>query len=157
MIIVKTESGQRVMKDRSVVLTPRQRSAFILVDGKRTLEDVLLATAAMGVSREDVQYLFELGLITDAAPAQTAAETATAVANAVAVKDHKERSAQQRYQDAYPIATRLTAALGLRGFRLNLAVEAAGNYEQLLELAPKIRDAVGAEKYTPLDDALNDR
>lgn len=157
MIVVKTETGHRVMKDRSVVLTPRQRSAFILFDGKRTLDQVLAATAPMGVTREDVQHLFEMNLITDAAPAETAAEVAAEAIHAEEVKQHKERSPQQRYQDAYPIATRLTAGLGLRGFRLNLAVEAAGNYEQLAELAPKIREAVGPEKYAPLDDALNDR
>ena len=40
-----------------------------------------------------------------------------------------------------PIATQLTAALGLRGFRLNLAVEGATSYEQLAaQLAPKIRE-----------------
>ena len=66
-----------------------------------------------------------------------------------------DRSAQQRYQDAYPVATQLTASLGLRGFRLNLAVEGAGSFEKLLELAPKIRDAVGPEKYASLDKALN--
>ncbi len=157
MVIVKTEVGHRVMKDRSVPLTPRQRSAFILFDGKRSLDDVLAATAPMGVAREDIQHLFEMGLISDAAPAQTAAEEAVVASEAQAVRDHKERSPQQRYQDAYPIATRLTAGLGLRGFRLNLAVEAAGNYEQLAELAPKIREAVGPEKYAPLEDALNDR
>jgi hypothetical protein len=92
-----------------------------------------------------------------ATPAKTAAEAAAHEAKAEGVKQHKERSSQQRYQDAYPIATRLTASLGLRGFRLNLAVEAAGNYEQLGQLAPKIREAVGQEKYAPLEDALNDR
>ena len=56
---------------------------------------------------------------------------------------------------AYPIATRLTAALGLRGFWLNLAVEAAGELDKLTELAPRIRDAVGAEKCKDLDGALN--
>jgi len=35
----------------------------------------------------------------------------------------------ERYAEAYPIATQLTADLGLRGFRLNLAVEAALDYE----------------------------
>jgi hypothetical protein len=45
----------------------------------------------------------------------------------------------------------------LRGFRLNLAVEGATNYEQLVAVAPKIRDAVGPDKFKPLDDALNDR
>ncbi len=64
------------------------------------------------------------------------------------------RTAQQRYQDAYPVVTKLTASLGLRGFRLNLAVEAATTYEQLAALAPKIRAAVGDEKAAALENAL---
>ena len=157
MLMVKTEEGHRVMKDRSVPLTPRQRSAFILFDGKRTMEDVLKATASTGVCREDLDKLVELGLLTDGAPRETAAENAAAEAAVAAVAHHKHRTPQERYAEAYPIATRLTASLGLRGFRLNLAVEGATSYEQLLQVAPRIRDAVGPEKYRPLEDALNDR
>lgn len=157
MLIVKTDAGHQVIKDRSVALTPRQRSALIMMDGKRTLEQVLAATASTGVTREDFDKLLELGLISDAAPQQTAAAQATVRARADAVAQHKQRTPQERYAEAYPIATRLTAALGLRGFRLNLAVEGAVTYEQLLEIAPRIREAVGAQRYAPLDDALNDR
>jgi hypothetical protein len=60
----------------------------------------------------------------------------------------------ERYQQAYPLAVKLVAGLGLRGFRLNLAVEAAGSYEQLLELFPKIQDAVGAREAKALEAAL---
>ena len=157
MHIVKTDAGHQVMKDRSVPLTPRQRAAFILVDGKRTVEQLLAATAPAGVTREDVEKLFELGLVIDPTPQETAAEETAAKAQAEAVEHHKHRTPQERYAEAYPIATQLTASLGLRGFRLNLAVEAATNYEQLLEVAPKIKDAVGPDKYRPLDNALNDR
>ncbi|MBC5766167.1 hypothetical protein [Ramlibacter albus] len=156
MLVAKTEAGQRVLKDRSVALTPRQRSALILFDGKRTVEDVLAATAAAGVTREDTDKLLELGLIADVAPDRTRAEAAAAVAQQEAVERHKHRTPQERYAEAYPIATALTAGLGLRGFRLNLAVEAATSYEDLLAVAPKIRDAVGDEKFRPLDNALND-
>ena len=45
-----------------------------------------------------------------------------------------QEEGRRRYQSAYPLATKLTASLGLRGFRLNLAVEAAGSYEELLEV-----------------------
>lgn len=155
MSIAKTEAGLQVMKDRSVPLTPRQRSVFILIDGKRSMQELLAASAAIGASQEDIEHLFALGLITDSAP--PAAPAAPAAAQEEASKEHHARTPAQRYQEAYPIATRLTAALGLRGFRLNLAVEAAGNHEQLLELAPRIKEAVGAEKYLPLDRALNNR
>lgn len=157
MLIVKTDLGHQVMKDRSVALTPRQRAAFILFDGHRTLDQVMKATQPVGVTKEDVDKLFELGLVIDAKPEETKAEEAAAQAEAEAVEHHKHRTPQERYAEAYPIATALTAGLGLRGFRLNLAVEAATNYEQLLEVAPRIREAVGPEKYKPLDNALNDR
>ena len=160
MLIAKTELGNRVMKDRSVPLTPRQRAAFILFDGKRTLDQVMAATKPVGVVKEDVDKLFELGLLedntSDQMAAQDAAQAAVAEAHAQAAADHKQRTPQERYAEAYPIATALTAQLGLRGFRLNLAVEAAGNYEELLAVAPKIRDAVGPEKFKPLDNALSD-
>lgn len=157
MLIAKTAAGQQVLKDRSVALTPRQRSALILCDGKRTLAELLAATAAAGVTRDDVDKLIELGLVADAAPAETAAELAAVQAEAAAVEQHKHRTPQERYAEAYPIASKLTSGLGLRGFRLNLAVEGATTYEQLLEVAPRIREAVGPDKYRPLDNALNDR
>jgi hypothetical protein len=60
MIPAKTAAGQQVLKDRSVQLTQRQRAALILIDGKRTLAEVLQAA---GVTRADVYPLFELGLV----------------------------------------------------------------------------------------------
>jgi hypothetical protein len=156
MLIVKTELGHRVMKDRSVVLTPRQRAAFILFDGKRTLDQVMKATQPVGVTKDDVDKLFELGLVEDATTEEIAAQEAAEKAKEEALEQHKHRTPQERYAEAYPIATALTAQLGLFGFRLNLAVEAASNYEELLALAPKIKDAVGPEKFRPLDNALND-
>jgi superfamily II DNA or RNA helicase len=155
MLIVKTDLGHQVIKDRSVPLTPRQRSALIMVDGHRTVDQLL--QSAGGVTREDIDKLLELALVVDARPEQTRAEEAAARARAEAVEHHKHRTPQERYAEAYPIATALTAGLGLRGFRLNLAVEAATTYEQLLEIAPKIREAVGPDKFRPLDNALNDR
>jgi hypothetical protein len=63
-------------------------------------------------------------------------------------------SAAERYLAAKPIATELTASLGLRGFRLNLAVEAASGYDELLALLPKIQGAVGPNACQRLEDAL---
>lgn len=160
MVLIKTETGLQVLKDRSVALTPRQRSAFIMFDGKRTVDEVLSATQAMGIVRSDVDRLLEFGLLRarsadGGAPGQAAGQAAQPEEPADAALAVSGRTPQQRYQEAYPIATRLTAQLGLRGFRLNLAVEAVSNYEQLLALAPKLREAVGEERYAELDRALN--
>lgn len=156
MNLVKTESGLQVMKDRSVALSQRQRSAFILFDGKRSTDDVLAATAAMGVKREDVEQLLALGLLADRRDPQAAQHADTVPAGLMELPEKPSRLPQQRYAEAYPIAIQLTSAMGLRGFRLNLAVEGAGSYEQLLAVAPRIREAVGSEKFLPLALALHD-
>lgn len=166
MILLKTEAGQRIFKDRSIRLTPRQRSAFILCDGQRSVDEVL--ASGMGLAREDIDQMIELGLLGTGETATTAARPVAPVAAAPeaqafslpaapaasAAPVEAQRSAQQRYQDAYPVATQLTGALGLRGFRLNLAVEGTGSYEELVALAPKIRAAVGPDKAEMLDRAL---
>jgi len=177
MILVKTQAGQDALKDRHGSLSSRQRSAFILFDGKRTLGDVLTATAAMGITQDDVQSMIALGLLEPApgqapskpspaaaAPAASPAPSAAAPVAAATdlgtvaspIVEGSGRSPKERYQAAYPIATELTASLGLRGFRLNLAVEGTGSFEDLAALAPKIRAAVGDAKFARLDKALFD-
>jgi len=178
MILVKTEAGHQALKDRSVRLSPRQRSAFILFDGKRSVSEVL--DAGMGIGREDIEQMLGLGLLGQVGSPANAANAATvavsedvpmparevprtslhsvapAQASVASPQSAAPRSSQQRYKDAYPIATQLTGTLGLKGFRLNLAVEGTSNYEELLSLVPKIRAAVSPEKMQALDRALND-
>ena len=154
MHLVKTEAGQKVFKDRSVQLSPRQRSAFIIFDGKRTVDDVLAATAGFGLVRADIDQMVDLGLLAEVTsvvePAVTASEKAIEPVGGMV----ELGEAQLRYSRAYPLATKLTASMGLRGFRLNLAVEAAGSYSQLVALFPKIREAAGTEKSSQLERAL---
>ena len=182
MVLVKTQAGQEALKDRHGGLTSRQRSAFILFDGKRSTGEVLAATAAMGITQDDVQAMIAQGLLeplssSGAGAAVAAAAAAKGTGQAVAAANNAASSAsstsyeatvameavqgsgrsdQQRYTDAYPIATELTAGLGLRGFRLNLAVEGAGSFSDLAALAPKIREAVGDAKFARFDKALFD-
>ena len=159
MVFVKTQAGQEALKDRHGGLSSRQRSAFILFDGKRTLSEVLAATAAMGITQDDVQTMIAQGLPAPAGGASlppAADQGRGGVTPPVAESSSSEtaRPSQQRYKDAYPVAAAMTATLGLRGFRLNLAVESASSFEDLAALAPKIKEAVGEEKYEPLRKAL---
>ncbi len=146
MRLAKTDAGQQALKERHGVLSARQRTAFILFDGKRATAEVLAATAAMGITHSDVEAMLEQGLLAPAAD--------SAAVEAPSGRLGSGRSDQARYQAAYPIAIEITAALGLRGFRLNLAVEGAGGYEALAALAPKIREAVGAAPFARLEHAL---
>ena len=74
MILAKSPTGQQVIRDRSVPLTPRQRSALVLFDGRRSLEEVMQLAGATGVTLDDVRKLVELGLVmeVDGLPTQPA-------------------------------------------------------------------------------------
>ncbi len=146
MKLVKTSVGQQALKDRSAALTPRQRTAFILFDGTRSTAHVLAATEGIGLTMADVDCLVGMGLLTqalDEVPIPPPLEP-----------DGPALTGAERYSRAYPIAAQLTSGLGLRGYRLNLAVEGAADDVQLLALLPKIQDAVGIEKCRALEQAL---
>lgn len=162
MIYSKTQSGQSALQNRGLALLPRQRSVFIMFDGKRDLATVMQATAGLGVTTDDVNHLVSLGLLVKndgsgdvAQPSSPPVSVQQTSAELSQTPDGQPTaSAQAHYLKAYPIATRLTAGLGLRGFRLNLAVEAAGDLDKLKELAPRIREAVGPVKFLELENAL---
>jgi hypothetical protein len=148
MYYVKTEVGQQALKSHDRSLSPKQRTAFILFDGKRSVQDVLRSVAGMGVVQTDIDDLVARGFLATA--------NGSNYDDTVKLVTQPTLTSVERYQKAYPLATQLTASLGLRGFRLNLAVETADSYEKLLELAPKIRAAVGDDKFKPLGLALSD-
>jgi hypothetical protein len=143
MTLAKTEAGVRMLKDRTSGLSPRQRAALILFDGQRSLDDVLAATSPGGVTAADIQRLVEMGLV------------AEPPAEAQAFSDSGPGGLERdRYLQAYAIATALTGELGGKWGNLNLAVEAADNLEELEELAPRIRSAVGPLKFARLEAVL---
>ena len=184
MIYIKTERGRTALQSRSSILAARHRAAFIMFDGKRSDEDVLQATSGFGFTMVDVEQMLGLGLIevaldqtggrsdsslsqypnSSVLPSQSASSPLSAAwpasmpagSQGVTLPPAGTPSldAQAHFLKAWPIATRLTANLGLRGFRLNLAVESAGDLVKLKELAPRIKDAVGSEKFRELEVAL---
>lgn len=156
MKLIKTETGQQAFKARSPLFSARQRTAFIMFDGNKTVEQLVAAAAGLGLTQEDVDHMVEQNFL---APAPGEAFLAEARAQQVAaeqtvVDSFKAHSAQDRYKEAKPLATKLTASLGLRGFRLNLAVESAGGFDELLALLPKIKDAAGASACAELERTL---
>ena len=165
MIYTKSETGLHAIKDRHAVdITRAQRSALILFDGKRSLREVLDATASLGVTASDVEVLVASGLLQPSAAVPGAArfegsaaasQTAARPDDAAAPLSEEERV--RRYRVAYPLATQLTAKLGLKGFTLNLAVESAQGFDGLVELLPRLRGALGDEGVRPLQAVLQGR
>lgn len=161
MKYIKTEAGQAAFKARSPLFSTRQRSTFILFDGNKEVEQVLVSTAGMGVAMADVEYMLAQGFIAPVPGSAAAAIATVAAADGTqwtstegAIGDRNDRSEQDRYKDAKPLATQLTAKLGLRGFMLNMAVESADGYQGLLVLLPKIQDAAGTKACRELERAL---
>lgn len=150
MTYLKTEAGQQALKTRSSLLSARQRSAFILFDGLRSSAEVLALTAGLGVTQGDLDHLLQQGFLLPV-PDPVADSGADAAASS-----GSRRTPQERYSAAMPLATQLTASLGLRGFLLNLAVAATSGHEELLALLPKIQAAVGVAACVELERALND-
>jgi hypothetical protein len=165
MRLLKTELGQTAFKERSPLFSVRQRAMFILFDGKKSAADILSATAGMGATAEDVDALLAQGFLAQVAepppsaapvpaPAVKASEPGAGTDTIDGTQYADNRTEQQIYQDAKPLATKLTAGLGLRGFRLNLAVESAAGVPELLALLPKIQEAVGTKACRELERAL---
>lgn len=152
----KTEAGRQSYKEHNNALTGRQRSAFILMDGLKDDSVILKALAPTGLSSEDIQHLLDIGLIEPNESAQNSALVGASYAAADEAPSEPKAalSEQELYQRAYPVATKLTSGLGLRGFRLNLSLEASTSFKDLIALAPKIREAVGDEKFAELARAL---
>jgi hypothetical protein len=153
VIHVKTEAGLLAFKTRSGEIPPRLRSVFLLFDGKKSTNTVFAMATELGTAIEDIDYLIASGML--AAVPDISAELARNVVSAQQKESTRQLTETQMYTNAWPIATQITASLGLRGFKLNLAVEAAMGYAQLCDLLPKIQQAVGAEKSRPLEEALD--
>lgn len=158
MTMSKTTAGHQVLKERSAGLSPRQRAALILFDGKRTVQDVLAVTSPTGVTAADIDRLVQMGLVAEqdaaARPPEFGPDSQPA---SLSISVSPVPSANDRYLRAYEIAIQLTAELGPRASHLLLAVEAAANLDELVELAPRLRAAFLPLKFARFEAALNGR
>lgn len=155
IVLQKTAFGAVALKTRNPILPQRLRAAFILFDGHKTVEQVTAMMPASGpgaLSADDVQALLQLGLLVNANSIQVEDVSAEVAVEAVA----EPMDPSQSYLRAYPLACALAAELGLRGFRLQLAVEKAQGYDGLVALLPKLREAITADKLRPLEALLQE-
>jgi hypothetical protein len=153
MLFTKSKLGQAAFKERSALFSLRQRAAYILFDGRATVADVLEKMAPLGVTQQDVDEMCEHGLL-EPAPEPLATDNSQRRSLASKFPVQSGWSDADRYLLAKPLATQLTARLGLKGFRLNLAVEAASDCNDLALLLPKIQAAAGVEACRELERVL---
>ncbi len=186
LILKKTDKGLEALRARDPVLPPRMRTAFILFDGNKSVEQVIeLLPGNTGRLQllEDIKLLIQQGLLELLRPAQSGemgswlshptpsqpaatAPAATAPAPVASLADERQQAARHatapvqvsdptdRYMKAYAIVGQLVGELGLKGFRLQLAVEKAQGYEGLVALLPRLREAIDARKLRAVEKIL---
>jgi hypothetical protein len=154
MIYIKTELGRQALKERSESMPRKYHFPFMMCDGQRDHADILIAEARTGFGLEDLEQMLVLGFIAPL-PVKTVPVKADPINTATL--DVKAMPTQQQanvFLDASKMATALSANLGLRGFRLNLAVQTASNLTDLDALLPQLEKVLGVETVKPLADLL---
>ncbi len=153
MIYVKTATGRQALKERSESMPRKFHFPFLMCDGVRDSADILMASAANGFTSVDLHEMIQLGFI-QPAPAQAGAGHHASAPEAMAHTSAASLPNANAMIEAHHLATAMTAKLGLRGFRLNMAVETAGSLQDFRALLPKIEEAVGVAAAKPLADLL---
>ena len=151
-IYAKTEDGIRELKERNLNLPIALRSLLIMIDGKRSVADVLERAQALHVDLSAVVALERAGLIAKRLSAPSVAEVGGATA--ARSEDEVERfiRGQKRLSDL------LNEHLGFRGYMMMMRLQRAENLRDLHDLLPDFAKAlvkrIGIEKATPIVSEL---
>lgn len=166
LVLKKTDKGLEALRSRDPALPKRLRTAFILFDGNKNVAQVMqLLPGSPALEREDVYSMLQAGwleLLNPSLAPQVPARTSPSAATLAATAQKATASAQhpsirnpaERYQQAYTLITSLLGGMGLRGFKLQLAVEKADGYEGLVALLPRLHTAFDAQKMHKIEKVL---
>ncbi len=156
MIYVKTAAGRQALKERAETMPRKYHFPFLMCDGVRDSADILAASVQHGFTSVDLYQMVQLGFV-EPMPTKVPTRIAPAIDPVQVASAPPGRPSPQQasvFFDASKLATALSANLGLRGFRLNLAVQTANNLTDLDALLPQLEKALGAETVKPLADLL---
>jgi hypothetical protein len=148
----KTEDGIRELKERKLSLPIALRSLLIMVDGKRSVADVLERAQALHVDLTAVVALERAGLIAKRFSAPSVAEAGTA--SVARSQDEVARfiAIQKRLSDL------LNEHLGFRGYMMMMRLQRAENLRDMHDLLPDVAKAlvkrIGIERATPIVSEL---
>ena len=148
-IYAKTELGVRELKERTVNLPLPLRGLLIMVDGNRTIGDVLSKARMLNLDESALSTLESGGLIAKKFSAPSSATGATAAAP-VRTEDEVQRflRAQQLMSDA------TNKHMGFRGYGMMMRLQKTANIRDLRDLLPDFAATLlkraGPEIATPL-------
>ncbi len=135
-IYAKTEEGLRELKERTHNLPVTLRSLLIMIDGNRTVAEVLERGRAVRADAASLATLERVGLIAKrfSAPSSTEDEAAAAPRSEDEVK--RFMAAQQKISDA------INTHLGFRGYLMMMRLQRAENLRDLRDFLPDFAQAL---------------
>ncbi|MEP6941660.1 MAG: hypothetical protein ABI981_01920 [Betaproteobacteria bacterium] len=147
-IYAKTDEGLRELKERKRNLPVALRSLLIMVDGNRTVAEVLNRARALRVDVNELAALERAGLIAKRFSAPSAVDTGGAPAQRSESEVKRFLAAQQQMSDA------INAHLGFRGYLMMMRLQRAANLRDLHDLLPDFAQALskrlGVDTATPI-------
>lgn len=145
----KTAKGKEEIATRKYQLAPRLRTLLVLIDGRRTEDELLRNVAGLGLGASALAELLEHGYIVLATSYATLAEEPAlpeaALADTAPTPQVQAPSPAQlaQFQLIYDFYNKtIKNTIGLRGFTLQLKVEKASTVAELRELRHPYIEAV---------------
>jgi hypothetical protein len=153
-IYAKTELGLAELRDRKLNLPITLRGLLILIDGNRTVAQVLVKARALKLDERAMTALERGGLIAKRFSAPSVAQNDATMTPAQRSEDEVERymQAQQMMSDA------INAHLGFRGYGLMMRLQKTANVRDLHDLLPDFAKSLvkrlGIEPATPIVSSI---
>jgi hypothetical protein len=135
-IYAKTEEGLRELKERKRNLPITLRSLLIMVDGTRTVAEVLDRARALRLDKTALAELEAAGLIAKRFGAPSSQQTNAAAAPRSESEVKQFMAAHQRMSDA------INKHLGFRGYLMMMRLQRAENLRDLHDLLPDFAQAL---------------
>lgn len=148
MIWTKTAFGRAEIGSRALVHERARRNLFLLIDGVRSQDSLLGSVDGIGLG--DFDQLARLGLIARGSanpPTTSRPASAESPVSRPAALHTGERPPAPGYGHITAKLTQLISSeLGLRGFRLTLAVEKAADLSELEPVAQRVLAEIAKRK-----------
>jgi hypothetical protein len=150
----KTDLGLRELKERTHNLPITLRGLLILIDGNRTVAQLLVKARALNLDERALHALERGGLIAKRFSAPSDAQREASAQPAARSQDEVERylRAQQMVSDA------INAHLGFRGYGLMMRLQKTANIRDLHDLLPDFAKAlvkrIGMPAATPIVSSI---
>jgi hypothetical protein len=147
-IYAKTEAGARELQERKLNLPIALRTLLIMIDGNRTVADVLERARALRVDADALAVLERAGLIARKFGAPSTVKAAIDPEGRSEDEVQRFIAAQRQFSNA------INAHLGFRGYLLMMRLQRAANLRDLHDFLPDFAQAlvkrIGIDAASPI-------